>query len=475
LSARAYFVGILFDMGSGRLAALLLSAVIAAPASAQSALPRLALDTYPAAARQDISRAHRLASTRPDDEQAVGSLARVLHAWEQWDAAHQAYARAEALGPRTFAWPYLDAVVLQRLAQPAAAAAKLNEALAVSPDYLPARVKLAEALLDAGDLEQSAQLFTRLTDPACEPSVQFGLGRIAAAQGQHTRAIEHLERALKLYPEFGAAHYALALSYRATGRRDDAQAALQRHAQFGAQWPALPDPVLEGVNALREDPGALVQRGMKLADTGDLEGAIAAHEAALARDPSLAQAHANLVALYGRVNNWTEGEEHYRAVVRLGVNVADAHYDYGVLLGMQEKWEPAAEAYQKALTLNPLHARAHNNLGQILERQRNLDGAAAEYRKAIDSEPTLRIARFNLGRMLIAQSRLDEAIAELQKLTEPRDAETPRYLFALAAAHIRAGHRAEGLALANEARRLALEYGQNELAASIERDLAAIK
>ena len=189
----------------------------------------------------------------------------------------------------------------------------------------------------------------------------------------------------------------------------------------------------------------------------------------------MAQAHANLISLYGRKREWAKGEEHYRAVVRLGVNIGDAHYDYGVLLGMQEQWEPAAQAYRQAIALNPLHARAHNNLGQILERQRNFAAAADEYRLAVDSQPTLRIARFNLGRMLLAQSRVDDAIAELGKLTEPRDAETPRYLFALAAAHVRAGHRTEALTLATDARRLALEYGQTELAASIERDLASIR
>ena len=70
------------------------------------------------------------------------------------------------------------------------------------------------------------------------------------------------------------------------GRRDEAQAALRQHAQFGAQWPAVRDPVLESVLALRDDPAALLQRGIRLADANDLEGAIAAHEAALARDPT---------------------------------------------------------------------------------------------------------------------------------------------------------------------------------------------
>ena len=93
--------------------------------------------------------------------------------------------------------------------------------------------------------------------------------------------------------------------------------------------------MLAAVKPLRDDPGALLQRGVKLADAGDVDAAIAAHEAALAIDPSLAQAHANLIALYGRQRNFAKAEAHYRAVVALGVNVADAHYDYGVLLGFR--------------------------------------------------------------------------------------------------------------------------------------------
>jgi len=77
--------------------------------------------------------------------------------------------------------------------------------------------------------------------------------------------------------------------------------------------------------------------------------------------------------------------------------------------------------------------------------------------------------------MLLALGRTDEAIVELEKLIQPRDAEVPRYLFALATAHVRAGHRAEGIKWATDAKQLALEHGQHELAAAIERDLARLK
>jgi len=469
--------------------ATLALALVAAPATAQVVLPplpRLSLDTYPPAARSAISRAHRDAAARSADPAAVGALARVLHAWEQWDAAHETYSRAQALAPRAFDWRYLDAIVLQRLARPTDAAAQLKQALGVemadpkarttTAGYLPARVKLAEALLDAGDLDESQRLFDALArDPAAEPAAQLGLGRIAAANGHHEVAVAHLLRAIELFPEFGAAHYALALSYRALGKRDEAQRALERHHQYGPRWPALDDPVLAAVTALRDDAQANIRRGVKLAEAGNLEAAIAAHEAALVQEPSLAEAHANLIGLYGRARNWEKAEEHYHAVVALDVNLGTAHYDYGVLLGLQEKWDLAAEAFRQAIAVNPDYAQAHNNLGQIFERRRRFEAAAEAYRHAVESQPTFRLARFNLGRMLIALGSSDEAITELEKLTQPRDAEAPRYLFALATAHVRSGHKEEGIRWGAEARRLALVHGQEELAAAIARELASLK
>jgi hypothetical protein len=71
--------------------------------------------------------------------------------------------------------------------------------------------------------------------------------------------------------------------------------------------------------------------------------------------------------------------------------------------------------------------------------------------------------------------RTREAIAELDGLVPPKDAEAPRYMFALSVAHVRAGQRELGLKWAEEARALAVELGQADLAAAIERDLAALR
>ncbi len=453
-----------------------LVAGLALAGMAQAEVPPLPLATYADAARAAIQPAYEAARKQPRDAGAQGRLAMTLHAWEQWEQAHEAYVRAQRLAPRALDWCYLDGIVLARLARPAEAAAKFRDAIERAPDNLAAQVKLAEALADAGDLEASRAAFTRLADdPRVEPVARLGLGRIAAQEGHHDEAIRQLERAVQLFPEFGAAHYALARSYRSAGRLDDSRDALSRHQQFGSRWPAVDDPLSARIAALRTDASTELRRGVKLAEEGDVKGAIAAHEAALKLNPHATQAQANLIQLYGRVKNWPKAEEHYRRVVESGFNLDEAHYTYAVVLVEQQRWPEAEAALRLALDANPSHAQARNNLGQMLERSRKLEEALAEYRRAVEAQPGLRIARFNLGRMLIALDRAKEAVVELEPLRSPRDAEAPRYLFALATAHLRAGNRDEAVSLARDARQLAADLGQNDLAASINRDLARLR
>src|SRR5687768_5702810 len=122
-----------------------------------------------------------------------------------------------------------------------------------------------------------------------------------------------------------------------------------------------------------------------------------------------------------------------------------------------------------------MHARAENNLGQALEQQRNFTDAVEAYRRAVQNQPAFRLARFNIGRMLIALGKPGDAVIELEKTVEPRDAEAPRYLFALGVAHLRAGRKDAAVKWSLDAKALALQFGQHDLAAAIDRDLAALK
>ena len=86
-------------------------------AAATSALPAPRIRLVSAGARDRSSNRAHAAAAPTRLSRCRGRLGRALHAWEQWGAAHEAYARAAAIAPRAFEWRYLDAVVLQRLAR----------------------------------------------------------------------------------------------------------------------------------------------------------------------------------------------------------------------------------------------------------------------------------------------------------------------------------------------------------------------
>jgi tetratricopeptide (TPR) repeat protein len=461
--------------GIGLLGVLLPPLCWAQPRAAPP-LPTIALESFPPDARAGLAAALAAARDRPTDPLAAGGLGITLQAWEQWEGAHAAYLRAQALAPAVADWWYLDGLVLQRLVRNAEAAERFERAVTASPGLLAARARRAEALFDAGLLEASAGAYEDLaTYAAAAPVAALGRGRLAARAGRHADAVVEFHRAIQLFPEFGAAYYGLAQSLRALERLEDARTALAQHRVHGTRWPAIDDPLSSRVALVRDDPRGHLFRGLRLAELGDLPGAIEAHEAALARNASLAQAHVNLISLYGRTGQWAQAEAHYKAVLVTGYNIDEAHYNYGVLLGLQQRWPEAAVAFRAAIETNPLHAMARNNLGQILEGEPNLPEAMAQYRQAVSANPQLRLARYNLGRMLLAARQVEEAAAEFQKLREPQDAESPRYLYGLAVANVRAGRKETGVQLAKEARQLAERFGQRELVAAIDRDLAGLK
>ena len=436
------------------------------------ALPTIDLTSLPPATAAAIQTPLEDAQRRSSDAAAVGRLAIVLHAWEQWDAAAAAYARARALDRTESRWWHLGGLLEIARGRHADAVPLLDRAVALSPESRISRLRLAEARLETSDFDASAQAFTTLTtsdDTAA--AAEYGLGRIAAARGRTPEATAHFERAVARFPDFGAAHYALALLQRRSGQAEAARQSMIKHQACPRCWPATPDAAATLVRDARQDPAALVKRGQALAQEGQMEAAIAAHLEALRLAPTLGQVHVNLIALYGRTGRWDEAASHYRDAVKSDANPAEAHANFGEVLLAQRRYTEAATAFRQALAVTPSFAGAQNGLGMALEASGDRAGALAAYGQAVDDAPTLRIARFNRARLLVAAGRLPEAISDFERIQDPEDPETPRYRFALSAALVRAGQIERGRELGQSALRLARQFNQAELAATIERDL----
>lgn len=190
------------------------------------------------------------------------------------------------------------------------------------------------------------------------------LGLVAFRRGEHARAIDLIELALKDKP-------------------DDAEA----HAHLGAA----------------------------LQNAGDAEPAIAHLRRSLALKPDQPEAHRNLGLILRGLGRFDEAADHHRQATALNPNYAEAHSALGVAMMDLGKPEEAVACFRRALALRPEDAEAHNNLGVLLMNQDRPEEAIARYEQAIALRPGYPDPQVNYGSALVQQGRVDEGIARYQR------------------------------------------------------------
>jgi tetratricopeptide (TPR) repeat protein len=461
---------------------LLLVLALAPPADARlqpahaGSLPPLEMSNFLPAIRQQLQQAYAAAQAHPTDPEASGTLGMILDAYEQYDAAVICYRRAHHFDSRSFRWLFYLGWVQAAQGRHEQAAITLGNALRIQPGYVPAQLKLAESLFAIGRWEESRTIYRALSTAHPESAeAHYGLGRVSATRGDVAAAATSYLKSVELFPEYGAAHYALALVYRKLGDEARCQPQVRLYEQHRTSVPPLDDPLRSAVTRLNMGSVAHIRRGADLERAGKIAEAIAEQQEALRVDPKAVQAHINLISLYGRLDQYEPAAEHYRAGIDLDRNQADLHYNYGVLLLKQRKPEDAETAFRAALEINPYYAEAHTNLGSLYEQQGRWDDAFQQFEEAVENRPNYRLAHFHMGRIRANQENYGEAIQHFLKTLTPEDENTPRYLYALAATYARAGDIAEALKYFRTARAQAAARGQAELLASIDKDLQALE
>jgi tetratricopeptide (TPR) repeat protein len=439
-------------------------------------LPKLTFGNFRPQIRDRVRKAYEDVQAKPRDPEVNGRLGMLLHAFSQFESAEVCYKRARILDPNSFQWAYYLGLAEALDGKNEAASRTLQDATSLNPQYLPARLKLAEILLTSGRFDESQGICQSIAkdDPQFAPAY-YWMGRVAAAKGHVPDSIEEYRKACQLWPSFGTAHYALALAYRGTGARAEAQQHMAAYQKYKADGDPQPeDPLLEAVRSLDNTALAHLMKGVDLENAGQLDGAIAEHEEAVKQDPKMAQAHANLIALYARAGRADKAEAEYRTTVGINPNLPQSHYDYGVFLVSQHRYREAEDAFRKALESSPKYAEAHSNLGAMLELGGRFDEAIQHYQAAIDDKPSYRMAHFQLGRLLLMKKRTGEAIAQLSQTLGPEDGDTPRCMYALGVAYAEAGDYASAARYLRDADQRATSLGQNQLLGQIETTLRKV-
>jgi tetratricopeptide (TPR) repeat protein len=435
----------------------------------------MALKPLPAAVRGRFEDAARERHAWPMDATRVGRLGMMLHAHGQYRSAEACYEEAHQLERASKSWVYLLGVVQAESGDTAAAVESFRAVVKIDSRDVAARLRLADALFASADFDASLSEYTTLVrDIPDLPTGYYGLGRIAAIRGQPDRAEAHYLRAVELSPQFGAAHYALALLYRDGHDASRARQHLEAFRRWGPLRPLPPDPLLDEVLTLKSTARDLIAQGTKADEHGNLQESIRLHLQAIDEDPAAGQAHVNLISLFGRLGDADRAERHYRAALETRTSLADAHYNYGVLLASGRSEREAAAAFARALEANPFHAQAHNNLATLLARLGRLDEALLHFQHAVANDPDHEGARYNLARSLLVLGRPREAIEHLERIRSDGRPESARVSATLAGAWLALNEKTQARSHYERALTAARAVGDRELTTRIEHALQAL-
>lgn len=434
-------------------------------------LPAIDTSGFQPSVRIVTEEALTAARSRPSDPEATGRLGMVLHAHDQFAAAAACYRRAAALDPKRADYLYYLGAALAADGKYAEAVDPLSRAVSLESRSPAIRLRLADALYQSGKPDDATREYRKVIEQdASIAAAHYGLGRTLRGDA----AIEQYKTALALFPQYGAAQFALAAEYRKAGRAQDADKTLAGYEHNRTATPPMDDPLLATVFALNTGSTGLMRRAQGLERDGQLAAAAEVCERVVGQDPKFVQAWLNLVSLYGRLNEPTKLERAYAQAVTLAPDRAEPHYNYGVYCLQANRFDDARKAFEKATELDPRNAEAWNNLAGVVERSGALDSAVRDYRRAVELKPDSRTSHFGLGRIYANQRKYAEAIAEFEKTLQPEDDQTPGYLYALGAVHARAGHRKESIQYLEAARHKASAKGETALLAAIDRDLRTL-
>ena len=165
----------------------------------------------------------------------------------------------------------------------------------------------------------------------------------------------------------------------------------------------------------RANATQLLQRGIAAAGRGAGDEAIAWLHKAVALQPDLAAAHANLGLLLVALRRHPEAEPHLRVAVTLMPTDAALRNALGVAQEALQRYGEAETSYRGALEMNPALAEAHANLGNCLRRLGRMYEAEAHFVRAIELKPEYAVAHFNLGVLLQDREEVERAIAEYRQ------------------------------------------------------------
>jgi len=232
-------------------------------------------------------------------------------------------------------------------------AMNLGSIFATVPEATPTSSELLEQgrqLLEAGKFAEAELVLDRAEKLAPSDSVILTLdAKVKGQLGQHSSAVALFKRVIRLTPQSAQAHVDLAIA---------------------------------------------------LADSVDLDNALAETATAISIAPGLATAHLNRARILGDMKQDRQAGDEFALAARLAQGNPDCYFYWAFAERAQGNFSKESELLQKVVKLEPGNVKAHIMLANsLLDQNRNAE-AVAELRVALTIDPNSAQAIYKLSRVL---------------------------------------------------------------------------
>ncbi len=328
------------------------------------------------------------------------------------DIAAIAMYDASQLAPKNAGWLYLRGVIARAQKHDTDARADFQAALALDDVYLPIRCRLADTLIDLGDLDGAHKLLAAALPKHKNQAVLLStLGRIEFKQKRYAEAAAHLEQALQLEPAANALYKDLAAVYDAQGDADKAKIA---QAKIGTTPPRLADPLVARMFATGPSlHGTALEQAQQLVAMHRFRQARAKVAEALHDDGNDVAALALSARLDGLLGRHDDAQKAASTALKLKPDDAAANLSQGMVYEFAGDDANAFEFYQRAVSADPRQPDSRLLLGNAFMRRGKYAQAAGQYRQLAAIDPDDEHVQARIAAALVAQGNCGDALKQL--------------------------------------------------------------
>jgi tetratricopeptide (TPR) repeat protein len=340
---------------------------------------------------------------KPDDEQAQAMRASLLIETgnpQQIQAAVNELQAAVTRTPNNPVWRFNLGRALMANNQPNQARTQFQEAARIQPNYLPARIALAQMFLmrgdNAGALDNAKEILK--IDPRSLPAMLVQAAALAnTGRGGEARAI--LDQATKAHPESRDAAIDLAILDLNEKRFKEAENAF---LELQKKYPTD----LRGILGLSETYAAQKQydKGMALL------------QAELARQPNRSELHVAIGNLAYRAQKYDLAISQYEGLLKTNSQAGDVWLRLGDSYRLKGDVQSAIRCFRKATELRPNDVNGWMQLALVLDAGGQKEQARPVYQQILKLQPDNAIALNNVAYMMAeGGGDLDQALTYAQR------------------------------------------------------------